>query len=346
MVGLLIGAIGLAEQSNCCNLPKRVKMAPQVKGMKLIKGGIFLMGCDSKRALSDEKPVHKVKLNSFWISETPVTNAQFAKFVKATGYKTTAEKAPTLEEILASAGPGVKAKDIPKEALVPASLVFTPTSAPITQYNPGLWWRWVTGASWQHPTGPDSSIKGLEDHPVVQVSWYDAQAYCKWVGGRLPTESEFEYAKRGRESQKEFMNNHDPNATEVPDCNVWQGSFPDRNTVLDGYARTSPVRNYSPNDNGLYDMAGNVWEWTSDWYAPNSYQRYENKLATNPQGCSKAESFDPNDGFQLAKKVLRGGSFLGNKKYCQGYRNAARMKTTPDSSTNHIGFRVVIPFKK
>ena len=342
-------AVESVKAGSCCNnLPKRFSVKTvKVKavGMKLIQGGTFSMGSNSKLALNDEKPVHKVKLDSFWISETPVTNAQFAKFIKATGYKTTAEKAPTVEDILAGAGPNVTAADIPKEVLVPASMVFTVPKQAITQYNPALWWSWVNDANWQHPTGPKSNIKDLADHPVVQVSWFDAEAYCKWVGGRLPTESEFEYAKRGKESQKEFMNNHDPYATENPDCNVWQGTFPNKNTVLDGYARTSPVKNYTPNGNGLYDMAGNVWEWTADWYAPNSYERYKDKLATNPKGCAQSESFDPNDGFKLAKKTIRGGSFLCTKKYCQGYRNSARMKTTPDSSTNHTGFRVVIPVK-
>ena len=348
----VVGSVTLAEKSivqgSCCsNLPKRFTVKPKkVEGMKLIQGGRFAMGSDSTLALTDEKPVHQVKLDSFWISETPVTNAQFAKFIKATGYKTTAEKAPLVEDILAGAGPGVTADDIPSDVLVPASMVFKATTQPIYQYNPGLWWRWVNGASWEHPSGPKSNILKLDNHPVVQVSWFDAQAYCKWVGGRLPTESEFEYAKRGDESQKEFMNNHDPYAVEVPECNVWQGTFPNENTVLDGYYHTSPVKNYTPNSHGLYDMAGNVWEWTADWYAPNSYERYKTNLAINPKGCAKSESFDPNDGFKLAKKVIRGGSFLCTKKYCQGYRNSARMKTTPDSSTNHTGFRVVVEIQK
>ncbi len=333
----------VAKGSCCGNLPKRFQIKKKA-GMKLIPAGTFKMGSEAKIALTDEKPVHQVKLGGFWISETPITNQQFAKFVKATGHVTTAEVPPSIEDILAGAGPGYTASDIPAEALVPASMVFVKPSRKTTQYNPGLWWRWVNDADWQHPSGPQSSLEGLEDHPVVQVSWFDAQAYCKWAGGRLPTESEFEYAKRGdSEANEEFMNGHDPYATDSPDCNVWQGDFPNDNTLLDGFYHTSPVKTYTPNSHGLYDMAGNVWEWTGDWYSPKSYEKYKETVAVNPQGCDKSESYDPNDNFKLAKKITRGGSFLCTKKYCKGYRHAARMKSTPDSSTNHTGFRLVIP---
>ena len=355
-----------ADDCGCSNLPKRFPVAalktdskavtkekaptsstkqkgqpdgPVPPGMTWIPGGAFAMGCETAPGRGDEKPIHKVTLSGYWMGITTVTNADFRKFVAATKYVTTAEVAPKMEDIMAQMPKG--SPEPPKEVLIAASLVFTP---PVERLNADYHWKWIGGASWKAPQGPGTDNKGKDNHPVVQISWFDAEAYCKWAGGRLPTEAEFEFASRGGLKDELYVNKHfpyDPN--KKPGCNVWEGKeFPYRNTVRDGYMRTSPVKNYPANGYGLYDMAGNVWEWTNDWYRPETYQERSNQKVVNPTGPEKDQSYDPNDGFKMAKKVTRGGSFLCTINICQGYRPAARMKSTQDSSTDHTGFRLVM----
>ena len=296
------------------------------------------MGSEHEEAKKDEKPCHLVKVDGFWMDETPVTNRQFKAFIDATGYVTTAEKAPTLEEIMSQVPPGTPPP--PKELLVAASLVFKPSSGPISLKNCHAWWEWKSGANWKHPLGPGSSIEGKEDHPVVQISWFDANAYAKWAGKRLPTEAEWEYAAYGGQKKILYVWGNEEFSEESPQANIWQGEFPWKSLKKDGTFGTSAVKTYAPNPYGLYDMAGNVWQWCSDLYNISYYQQEAKKgLSINPQGAST--SFDPAD--PVAKKhVHRGGSFLCHKSYCKGYRISARMKTCPDTSLNHLGFRCVL----
>jgi formylglycine-generating enzyme required for sulfatase activity len=307
--------------------------------MKWIAGGEFAMGSQDADARADEQPIHRVRLDGFWIDQTLVTNAQFRKFMEATGYVTTAEKKPDWEEMKKQLPPGTPKP--PEDKLVAASIVFHPPSGPVPLDDVSQWWEWAPGADWRHPEGPGSSIVNKDDYPVVQVSWDDAAAYARWAGKRLPTEAEFEYAARGGLAGKKYAwGDQDPTDNEAqPHCNIWQGHFPDHNTVKDGYERSSPVTAFALNDYGLYDMAGNVWEWCSDWYRPDTYAADAAKgTAVNPTGPDK--SFDPDEPF-TPKHVTRGGSFLCHASYCASYRAAARMKTSPDSSTDHTGFRCV-----
>jgi len=288
-----------------------------------IPSGSFMMGSSDSMARNDEKPMHEVELDGFWISETPVTNSQFAAFVKETNYVTTAEIAPTLEDIMLQLP-----KDTPpppKELLVPGSLTFVNSDLPAYSASSLDWWQWSPQASWKNPRGKESSIGELKEHPVVHVSWYDAQEYSLWINMELPTEAQWEYAaKLGGVSNRREMN-------------IWQGIFPVSDNRDDGYSRTNPVKYYKPNDIGLYDMAGNVWEWVRDWYHPNTYSIQSRRK--NPLGPNS--SYDPMEP-TVSKRVTRGGSFLCNDQYCAGYRPTARMKTSPDTSLEHTGFRCVM----
>ncbi len=342
-----------ASLSCCSKLPSRFtsgavatkdslsKTEPDLSEMVLIKGGQFLMGGDTVWGRPDEFPRHKVELSSFYIDEHEVTNKQFKAFVNATGYVTTAEKKPDWEEMKLQVPPGT-----PKPAedqLVAASLVFTPPNHPVTLDNPLIWWQWVPGADWQHPEGPGSNLKGKDDYPVVQVSWDDAQSYSSWAGKRLPTEAEWEYAARGGQSKAIYPWGDEMVTTGKKKANVWDGTFPVKNTGLDGYTGTAPVKHFVPNPYGLYDMAGNVWEWVSDWYTADYYEQCKTSgIVVNPRG--PAQSLDPAEPY-TPKKVVRGGSFLCNDQYCSGFRIGARMKTSWDTSLNHTGFRCVVSAK-
>jgi formylglycine-generating enzyme len=306
------------------------------EGMVWIKGGEYLMGSSNEEGRADEYPQHKVKVNGFWMDQTEVTNAQFQKFVAATGYVTTAEKAPDWEELKKQLPPGT-----PKPAdslLVAASLVFTPASQPVTLDNASQWWRWVKGANWRHPEGPGSSIEGKDNYPVVHISWEDAQAYCKWAGKRLPTEAEWEYAARGGLINQPYSWGSEDVEIGKPKANTWQGHFPDVNTGKDGFERLAPVKSYAPNSYGLYDMAGNVWEWCSDWFSSDYYEELKETVSINPKGPSSG--YDPDEP-AIPKRVVRGGSFLCNASYCSSYRVSARMKTSPDTGLEHTGFRCI-----
>ena len=307
-----------------------------VAGMIFIKGGDFMMGGDNKQASADEYPKHEVKVDGFWMDATEVTNAEFEKFVNATHYITTAEKKPDWDEMKQGLPPGTPKP--PDSLMVAASLVFHPTSGPVDLNDYGQWWSWVKGANWKHPEGPGSSIKGKENYPVVQVSWYDAMAYCKWAGKRLPTEAEWEFAARGGLKDNIYPWGNEPVNVGTPKANSWGGNFPYYNDGKDGYVSLAPVKSFAPNGYHLYDMAGNVWEWCSDWYDANYYQSFSNSIAVNPKGPDK--SYDPMERY-TPKKSLRGGSFLCNDSYCSGYRVSRRMKSSPDTGLEHTGFRCV-----
>jgi len=298
--------------------------------MVRIPGGEFWMGSNDSR-FADAKPVHRVRLSSFWIDQTLITNDEFARFVKATGYVTVAEKKPLAKDF-----PGATAED-----LVPGSAVFTPPNGPVSLDDQLRWWSYVPGADWRHPKGPGSSIAGRATHPVVQVAYDDAAAYCAWAGKRLPTEAEFEYAQRGGLDRKAFAWGDKLMPSGRPMANTFQGNFPNHNTTEDGYAETSPVGTFPANGYGLFDMSGNVWEWTSDWYRPDYYQTVSQNgavVAENPKG--PADSFDPDDP-GVPNRVHRGGSFLCSDQYCSRYMAGARGKGEPSTGTNHLGFRCV-----
>lgn len=306
-------------------------------GMVYIPNGTFMMGGDNDQASKDEYPKHKATVDAFWMDEHEVTNAQFAKFVEHTGYITTAEQKPDWEQLKKQLPPGTPKPD--ESQLVPASLVFAPPSQKIDLNDYSQWWSWVPGASWKHPEGPASDIKGKLNYPVVHVSWDDAMAYCKWAGKRLPTETEWEFAARGG-----LINNIYPWGNEhvnkgKPKANSWEGSFPDNNIAVDGFIDLAPVKSYAANGYKLYDMGGNVWEWCSDWYRDDYYRTISNlESVKNPQGPTT--SHDPDEPY-IPKKVARGGSFMCNDSYCSGYRVSRRMKTSPDSGMSNMGFRCV-----
>jgi formylglycine-generating enzyme len=306
--------------------------------MVWIHGGEFTMGTDDIRSFPNERPAHRIHVEGFWIDEHDVTNAEFAKFVEATGYLTTAEKKPDWEELKKELPPGTPKPD--DSILVPGSLVFTPTSGPVPLDDLSAWWRWVPGACWRHPEGPDSNLSGRENHPVVQVSWEDAMAYAKWVGKRLPTEAEWEYAARGGLEGKRYSWGDEFRPEGKYMANTWQGQFPVTNTEEDGFAGTSPVKSFPPNGYGLYDMAGNVWQWCSDWYRVDAFVQLASRNVCSDSG-GPSDSWDPVDP-NTPKRVVKGGSFLCNPSYCESYRPSARRGTPPDTGSSHTGFRCVV----
>ncbi len=304
-------------------------------GMVIVSGCEFMMGSTDPANRKDQRPAHRVQVDSFYMDQTPVTNRQFLQFVEATGYVTTAERAPTMDEIMSQVAPGTPKPD--PALLVASSLVFKPTPGPVPLHNPYVWWDWKAGANWRHPQGPSSTIDGIEDHPVVHISWYDANAYAKWAGKRLPTEAEWECAARAGRQSIRYVWGDEEFSEEKPQCNIWQGSFPYKSTKQNAQFGTTAVKTYRPNPYGLYDMAGNVWEWCADLYNANYYEEEAKKpLSINPKGPAK--SYDPDEPY-ATKYVMRGGSFLCHPSYCVGYEISARMKTNPDTSLNHLGFR-------
>ncbi len=306
-------------------------------GMVRIPGGEFVMGNDGAGAWPDEKPAHRVAVSSFWMDATEVTNHQFSEFVSATGYVTTAERTPTVEELLANSPEGTAPPST--DLLAAGSLVFTPPELKVPLNDVRRWWTWTPGANWRHPEGPESDISQRTDHPVVHVSWDDATAYAIWAGKRLPTEAEWEFAARGGLLNQVYVWGSEPPGVTQPQANLWTGSFPHDNTAMDGFVRTAPVGSYAPNGYGLYDMSGNVWEWCRDWYDRELYQqRSTTNVTDNPAGPEVSR--DPIRPF-TSQRSQRGGSFLCNDSYCSRYRPSARHGCTPDTGMSHVGFRCV-----
>ncbi len=323
---------------------KKEEQISQIPGMVWIPGGIYDMGAsDSDRmALSHEKPKHTVKVDGFYMDETEVTNAQFSRFIEATNYITTAERPVDWELIKQQLPPGTpKPHD---SLLLPGSLLFKKTKESVPNlYDFSQWWRWTTGANWKQPEGKGSSIDGKDNHPVVHVSYEDAMAYCHWAGRRLPTEAEWEFAARGGKRDKIYFwgDLTDKLSSYV---NSWEGEFPVDNTQADGFEKSAPIKTYPPNGYGLYEISGNVWEWTSDWYSSQYYQYCkDNSITNNPKGPK--EAFNPNNPY-IDERVIRGGSFLCNASYCASYRVSSRMATDPSTSLEHLGFRTVMDLKK
>jgi formylglycine-generating enzyme len=338
---------------SCMNLPTRfansdsalqaIKLGSDTShaGMVFIPGGVFDMGGDNEQASADEFPKHKVEVSPFWMDQIEVTNAQFKIFIDATGYITTAERKPDWEELKKTLPPGTPRP--PDSLLVAASLVFQQADGPVNLNDYSQWWSWTAGADWQHPEGAGSTIQDIENFPVVQVSWEDASAYCKWAGKRLPTEAEWEFAARGGLANNIYPWGNEQVNTGRAKANSWEGKFPYLNNKKDGYVKLAPVKMFAANGYGLYDMAGNVWEWCSDWYQTDYYKEGNGKTMVDPRGPQK--SFDPADPY-TPKRTLRGGSFLCNDSYCSGYRVARRMKSSPDTGLEHTGFRCVKEVKK
>jgi formylglycine-generating enzyme required for sulfatase activity len=307
--------------------------------MVWLPGGEFSMGAADDpdmtsvgmQATQDSRPIHRVYVDGFWMDKTDVTNQQFEAFVKATGYITVAERKPRPEDYPSA----------PPENLVAGSVVFSPPDHPVPLNDHFQWWSYVAGANWRHPSGPNSDIQGKGDYPVVQIAYEDASAYAKWAGKRLPTEAEFEFAARGGLTGKPFVwgDQFRPDGKWM--ANTHQGTFPVKDTAQDGHAGIAAVAQYPPNGYGLYDMAGNVWQWTSDWYRPDYYQQLAaaGGVARNPQG--PASPFDPSEPTEK-KKVHRGGSFLCTDQYCSRYMVGTRGKGEISTGTNHLGFRGVM----
>jgi formylglycine-generating enzyme required for sulfatase activity len=326
--------------------PPSAKATDSPAGMRWIPGGEFIMGSDDSWSQQNERPAHHVRIDGFWIDETPVTNAQFRKFVEATAYLTIAERPVIWEEIKKQVPPGTPKP--PDEMLKPGSLVFKPPNHPVDLRDMSQWWEWTTGASWRHPQGPASNIEGKDDFPVIQVAWDDAAAYAKWAGKRLPTEAEWEYAARGgskTNTRYYWGNEFRPNGKWM--CNSFTGQFPYDNTHEDGFERTSPVKNFGANGYGLYDMAGNVWQWTSDLYRADAHALSVEEMTkagahccSNPKG--PGASFNPvRDVPTNLERVAKGGSFLCHVSYCESYRPTARRGIPPDTGSEHVGFRCV-----
>lgn len=301
--------------------------------MVRMDGGEFLMGSDDH--YPEEAPVRRVAVDGFWIDSTPVTNREFARFVDETGHITLAEVAPSAE-MYPEADPTM---------LRAGSSLFVRPAQPVGMHDPFQWWSFSFGTDWRHPHGPESDVDALLDHPVVHVCYADAEAYAAWAGKRLPTEAEWEYAARGGLSGIAYAWGDELAPQGRMLANYWQGAFPNENLLADGYERTSPVGSFPPNAFGLYDMIGNVWEWTSDWYAHAPTEQAGAKsccVPHNPRGGTERGSLDPHSpGPAFPRKVLKGGSHLCSENYCQRYRPAARYPQTVDSTTSHIGFRCV-----
>ena len=320
------------------NKPQPSTIPPNpAPGMKYIPGGTFVMGGRGEQALPREFPHHPVQVDAFYMDSTEVTNRQFAVFVKETGYQTIAERPIDWKVISKQLPPGTPK---PHDSILrPGSMVFNPEENRATYDHHFQWWTWNIGANWRQPNGPGTSIEDKDNHPVVHIALADAQAYAEWAGKRLPTEAEWEWAARGGLRNSIYpWGNTDVNRKPYQ-CNFWQGSFPSENNGEDGFLNTAPVGEFAPNDYKLYDMAGNVWEITSDWYDPAYFARLpQDTPSINPAGPDRSNN--PNAPYGTFT-VIKGGSFLCNDSYCSSYRISARMPLEEDAAMNHVGFRCV-----
>jgi len=312
--------------------PSQVTQPPaRADGMVWIPGGTFAMGSDQH--YPEEAPAHKVKVRGFWMDPHTVTNREFARFVEATNHVTLAERPadPALY-------PGAK-----PELLIPSSVVFQKTAGPVDLRNPYNWWTYVPGADWRHPRGPESTLEGLLDHPVVHVAFEDAEAYARWAGKELPTEAEWEFAARGGLEGAEFVWGDEFTPGGKSMANTWQGRFPWENLLEDGHEWTARVGSFPANGYGLHDMAGNVWEWTTDWFQDHGKIQRSCCTLDNPRGGEAESSVDPRTpNVRIPRRVMKGGSYLCAPNYCRRYRPAARMAQPVDTSTCHLGFRCII----
>ncbi len=300
-------------------------------GMVWIPGGTFQMGSDNH--YPEEAPAHRVTVGGFWIDPHAVTNRDFKKFADETGYVTLAERPANPDDY-----PGAK-----PEMLAPSSVMFRKSAGPVDLSNHYNWWTYVAGADWKHPRGPGSSLQGLWSHPVVHVAWEDVEAYARWAGKEIPTEAEWEFAARGGLDGAEFCwgDEYMPGGKAM--TNNWQGEFPWQNLLEDKFEWTAPVGSFPPNGYGLYDMAGNVWEWTADWYQDHGKIKKPCCTMENPRGGSREDSLDARTpGIAIPRRVMKGGSYLCAPNYCRRYRPAARMAQTVDTSTCHLGFRCIV----
>ena len=311
--------------------PSVSALSPPYPGMLWIPGGDFLMGSD--RHYPEEAPAHRARVGGFWMDKFTVTNADFAKFVEATGHVTLAEKPANPDDY-----PGAR-----PEMLAPSSSMFKKPPGPVDMSNHYNWWVYVKGANWRHPRGPASSIKKLMDHPVVHVAFEDVEAYANWAGKEIATEAEWEFAARGGLDGADYVWGDELVPGGQYMANTWQGDFPHRNTCADGFEGTAPVGSFPPNGYGLHDMAGNVWQWTSDWY--QEHGKIDSPCCTmdNPRGAEREASFDPRQpDIRIPRKVTKGGSHLCAPSYCRRYRPAARMAQPVDTSISHLGFRLIV----
>ena len=341
-----IGFVGLIGIASCAsNATENTSQAlgdlaftpPTTKnGMVWVPGAALIMGSDDPGAYAAEKPAVNVAVTGFWMDPTEVTNAQFQKFVTASGYLTVAERPISWDELKKQLPPNTP--KLSDEDLAPGSMVFIAPSRPVSLQDLSAWWIWVKGANWMHPEGPESNLEGRENHPVVHIAYEDAVAYANWVGKRLPTEAEWEFAARGGLNGQKFAwgDEFTPGGTYL--ANTFQGIFPSKDEGKDGFSATAPVKSFAPNAYGAYDMIGNVWELTSDWFDALKHARTAGKVAKLDEAMNPC--YNPSNPYAV-ERVIKGGSFLCASNYCVNYRPAARQGQAIDSGTSNVGFRLV-----